>query len=111
MARPKKPIDSEQVYKLAEIHCTNEEIASICKCSVDTLERRFADVIKSGKNSAKASLRRLMWSSAKNGSVPMQIWLSKNLLGYADNFEVHSEAAGKFTFVEDDEEDSKSSAG
>lgn len=48
MAKPEIQIDEKTVEKLASILCTMEEIASVVGCSVDTLERRFADTIKRG---------------------------------------------------------------
>lgn len=80
MARPKKEINDEFVYELAKIHCTMIEIAHVCDCSVDTLERRFADVIKKGRSEGKMSLRRLQYDAAKTGNIGMLIWLGKQLL-------------------------------
>ena len=37
--RPKFQIDYETVEKLANIQCTQQEIASFLGCSVDTLQR------------------------------------------------------------------------
>ena len=48
MARPQKVIDEETVKKLAALNCSMEEIGHIVGCSIDTLERRFAAVIKEG---------------------------------------------------------------
>lgn len=84
MARPKKKIDQSLVEKLASIHCTMAEIASVCDCSVDTLERRFAEAIKKAKDKGKSSLRRLQWESAQKGNNTMLIWLGKQILGQRD---------------------------
>lgn len=84
MGRPKKNIDPEQVKNLAAIHCTMQEIAAVVGCSVDTLEKRFSDIIKEGKDQGKASLRRQMWKAVNNGNVTMMIWMSKQLLGMSD---------------------------
>lgn len=84
MARPKKPIDVELLIRLASIHCTYEEMADIFKVSVDTLERRYADVIKEAKSTGKSSLRRHQWALAQNGNATMLIWLGKQLLGQRD---------------------------
>ena len=81
MARPKKKIDAEQVKKLAAIHCTNEEIASVVGCSKDTLERRFAAILKDGRAAGKMSLKRKQYELAMNGNVTLLIWLGKILLG------------------------------
>ena len=84
MARPRKKIDPEVVRKLAQIHCTMDEIASVVGCSKDTLERRFAAVVKTGRDQGKASLRRQQWKLANDGSAAMCIWLGKQLLGQKD---------------------------
>lgn len=57
MARPKKAINETRVSLLAANMCTMAEIAADQNCSVDTLERRFAEVIKRGHELAKLSLR------------------------------------------------------
>lgn len=93
MARPKLQIDESLVEKLASIHCTMEEIASVCSCSVDTLERRFAEVIKKARAKGKSSLRRLQWENAQKGNVSMQIWLGKIILGQVENHFVPVQAA------------------
>lgn len=80
----KVDLDFELIEKLASIHCTMEEIASICKCSVDTLERRCADIIKVAKDRGKSSLRRYQWEGAQKGNPAMLIWLGKQLLGQKD---------------------------
>jgi hypothetical protein len=88
MGRPPKKIDETLVEKLAAIHCSIEEIASICECSRDTIERRFAAKIEKARATGKSSLRRLQWESAQKGNVTMQIWLGKQLLGQKDKADV-----------------------
>lgn len=90
MGRPKLEIDPEVVRKLAMIHCTMIEIAAVVGCSVDTLEKRFADIIKDGKAQGKSSLRRLQWESAQKGNTSMLIWLGKQLLGQRDQVQTDS---------------------
>lgn len=79
--RPKAEVDEKQVYELAKIHCTNNEIAAICGVSKDTIERRFAAILDKGREDGRCKLRRLQWQSAENGNVVMQLWLGKQLLG------------------------------
>lgn len=86
--RPPLKIDEGLVEFLASIQCTMIEIASGARCSVDTLERRYADVIKNARETGKASLRRMQWKSCKDGSVTMQIWLGKQWLGQRDQREL-----------------------
>ena len=57
----------------------------MCDCSVDTLERRYADTIKSAKDRGRSSLRRHQWELAQKGNPTMLIWLGKQLLGQRDH--------------------------
>lgn len=82
--RPKKEIDVDLVKKLAMIHCTKEEIASIVGCCKDTLYERFPDVLREGDEEGKMSLKRKMHEIALSGNVQMLIWLSKQRLGYKE---------------------------
>ena len=77
-------IDETLVYELAKIHCTMGEIAAVVGCSVDTLERRYAETIKKGDEEGKMSLKRKMHQMALNGNTVMLVWLSKQRLGYRD---------------------------
>lgn len=86
MGRKKLEIDEKQVEQLAAIMCTMEEIASVVECSVDTLERRFADVIKRGREKGKSSLRRRQFELCKRNAT-MCIWLGKQYLGQSDKLE------------------------
>lgn len=87
MARPRLEIDPDLVEKLASIQCTMIEMAAIVGCSVDTLERRFADTIKKGQEKGKMSLRRAMFQKANEGNATLMIWLSKQHLGMVDKVE------------------------
>jgi hypothetical protein len=57
------------------------EIAAVMKCSVDTLENRYSEVIKIGREEGKQSLRRAQWKKALEGNPAMLIWLGKFYLG------------------------------
>lgn len=82
--RPRLRIDPELVEQMAGIQCTMEEMASVLGCSVDTLERNFADAIKKGRDQGRAALRRLQWQGAQSGNPTMLIWLGKQLLAQTD---------------------------
>lgn len=84
MARPRKVIDKTEVEKLAAMGCTNIEIGAFFDCSADTIERRFAGVLRKGKEKGRTKLRRLQWQSAEKGNVAMLIWLGKQMLGQTD---------------------------
>lgn len=89
VGRPKKEIDYVTVEKLANIQCTQEEIASFLGISSRTLLRdeKFKELFARGRENGKMSLRRIQWKHAEK-SVPMAIWLGKQYLGQRDNVEV-----------------------
>tara|TARA_R110000796_G_scaffold56486_7_gene130843 strand:- start:2269 stop:2586 length:318 start_codon:yes stop_codon:yes gene_type:complete len=79
-----KTIDRDLVYKLACIQCTPEEIAEVVGIGVATLKKKFAPLIEKGKQAGRKSLRRAMWEKAHNGDTRVQIFLSKQYLGFKD---------------------------
>jgi hypothetical protein len=84
--KPKTVVDLELVYNLAKLHCTNREIASLVGCHVDTLQKRFHDLLDKGRDDGKMTLRRSLWDLALNGkNVTAMIWLSKQHLGFSDH--------------------------
>ena len=89
--RPKKVIDYEAVEKLANIQCTQEEIASFLNLSVRTLQRdeEFCRIYKKGQDNGKMSLRRIQYKLAEKNAT-MALWLGKQYLGQKDTFEVES---------------------
>ena len=102
--RPKKEIDMDLVERLANIQCTQEEIACVVGCSVDTLLRHpdFAIIYKKGKEAGKSSLRRTQWKLAQNNTT-MAIWLGKQYLGQTDKIENVDDQ--KITIVSDVKKD------
>ena len=82
--RPKLEIDEDLVYKLAVIHCTPKEIASIVGCSQDTIRGRFSDILAKGRAEGKQRLRRKQIEVAMQGNATMLVWLGKNILGQSD---------------------------
>lgn len=101
VGRPRLDLDPALIEDLAGIGCTMIEISKICKCSVDTLERNFADVIEKGREEMKMSLRRRQLEVAHKGSkdkevasVTMLIWLGKQHLGQRDQHELSGPNGG-----------------
>ncbi len=92
--RPPAKIDANQVLQLSRIGCTYPEMAAVLECSKATLMRRFATIVKEGKEHLKGSLRRMQYKSALGGNVTMQIWLGKQLLDQKDRQEVSGEIKG-----------------
>jgi hypothetical protein len=102
--RPKIEIDLKQLERLAELFCTDEELAYGLGISVDTLTRRksepqFAETIEKGKAKGKTSLRRKQYQIALDGNVTMLIWLGKQHLGQVDRQEVTGTSPGSFMIV------------
>lgn len=87
MARPRKQVSERQIFKLASILCTDEEIAAVLDVSADTLTRRFAEALKRGRQVGKKSLRRKQFQLAMKGDRTMLIWLGKQHLGQTDKVE------------------------
>mgnify|MGYP003130790212 FL=1 len=82
---PKAIIALEILKNLASIGCPDYEIASALNISARTLKRNYAEIIDQYKEKGKASLRKKMWDKAvKKDNTNMQIWLSKNYLGFKD---------------------------
>lgn len=83
--RPKLELDVEMITRLAELQCNIVEIAFVMGCSHDTIERHYRDAVELGRAQGKIKLRRAMFRNAtENDNATIQIWLSKNLLGYTD---------------------------
>jgi len=88
MGRPLIPIDPEEVLKLSQLGCKNDEIADFFGCSAQTIETRFQPELDKGRSELKISLRRLQIQAAEKGNVVMMIWLGKQLLGQIDRTQV-----------------------
>ena len=83
--RPKINIDINILSSLAQIGCTQEEMASVVGISARTLQRNYAEIVDKNREKGKASLRKKMWDKAvTKDNTNMQIWLSKNYLGMKD---------------------------
>ena len=94
MARPRIEIDKKKFEQYCNIQCTQEEIAYLCDCSADTIDRwckrtykqGFAEVYKKHSQYGKMSLRRSMFKMActGKGNATLLIWLSKQHLSMTD---------------------------
>ena len=91
MARPRLKIDPKLVEGMASVGATNIEIAEFAGCSVDTLTRRFADVLTKSRAGMRVRLRQLQWKAAAAGDRTMLIWLGKQELGQKDKSDVTSD--------------------
>ena len=88
VGRPKILLDVKKIAELSKLQCTLEEIAAVMGVHRATLMRNYAQIIDDNREVGKSSLRRAMWKKALNkDNTNMQIWLSKNVLGYKDKIE------------------------
>ena len=91
--RPKLVLNAkgiDAIVKMAEIMCTDEEIASVLGTTVATLQNAdnkdtFLECKQKGNANGKKSLRRTQFDIAKNGNATMAIWLGKQYLGQKEN--------------------------
>jgi hypothetical protein len=87
MAPKAIPIDLDEVKKLAQMQCTDEEIAAWFGVSRSTIARRkrnkqFREIIDNGMAQGRISVRRHLFKESQDGNVAATIFLAKNLLGY-----------------------------
>ena len=73
-------VSREQVWKLATIGCTLQEIAYMTGVSRESLKKNFGDLIEVGYQTGKRSLRKKQMERAMEGSDRMLIWLGKQML-------------------------------
>lgn len=102
VGRPKIEIDYNTVEKLANIQCTQEEIASFLGISVRTLQRdeEFCRIYKKGQENGKMSLRRIQFKLAEKNPT-MAIWLGKQYLGQKDTINTSTEGIQRVQIVDD----------
>jgi hypothetical protein len=79
--RKRLELNEASVYKLAQIGCTYDEMATILACDEVTLRNNYSSTIKEGWSDLNMSLRRSQVILAKKGNATMQIWLGKQRLG------------------------------
>ncbi len=91
MGRPLKEIDAEQVFKLAQLGCTQEEIGDFFGVSQQCISERFQVEYTRARSHWKQSLRRAQTRRAiRDGSDSMLIHLGKTYLGQTDRLDVTS---------------------
>lgn len=74
-------VDPKMVYELSTMYATAQEMANFFGITLDQLNWNFKEIIKEGRAAACMSLRRAQMKKALDGdSVPMMIWLGKQIL-------------------------------
>lgn len=94
MAKVFKPAELQDLHKLASMQCSDAELAAFFNRPETDLEQAKAKaVIQEARGQGRSFLRRRQWEVAMSGSVPMLIFLGKNLLSQCDNPHFLEEAA------------------
>ena len=83
--RDKTVVPAEEVFKLAQIGCKDNEIADWFGIHSNTLRYQFKTELLKGREALKQTLRRAQIEVALGGNSTMLIWLGKNILGHSDN--------------------------
>jgi hypothetical protein len=78
-------VPPEEVADLAQIGCTDRDIAEWFGITESTLRYNFSDFLAKGRGSLKQTLRRAQLQTALTGNATLLIWLGKNILGQSDN--------------------------
>lgn len=81
----KQLVDPEVVWKLAALGCTDAEICDWFGISSSTLRFNFSSYMVKARSQLKLRLRQAQMNAALGGSIPMMIWLGKNILGQSDS--------------------------
>ena len=82
----KQVIPLEQVRKLASLNCSYKDMAKFFGVHENTFRDNFRGEVEKARESTKHRLMEAMLTNAIDRMNPtVQIWLSKNLLGFSDN--------------------------
>lgn len=77
----RKVVPPDEVYKLAALGCSMEEMCDWFQINRETLKYNFAEYISKGQSHLKQRLRQAQYQVAIGGNATMLIWLGKNVLG------------------------------
>lgn len=109
--RPPIEIRWEDFDKLCALHCTQLELASWFKCSVDTIARAvqkkwrisFAEYYEEKAAAGRISLRRKQYELAMSGNITMLIWLGKQWLDQREQskMELIGSLGGQFGIIKE----------
>jgi hypothetical protein len=78
-------VPPDEVWRLAEIGCTDKEIAEWFMIDENTLRYNFSVYMTKGRSALKRRLRSVQITTALQGNPTLLIWLGKNYLGQSDN--------------------------
>jgi hypothetical protein len=98
-----KNISRQEVYDMANVGCTVEEIAYCLKVDPVTITRNFGDAHKEGHAAMCFQLRRKQIELAIKGNVTMLIFLGKSYLGQFDTQKIETKVEQVTKFETADE--------
>ena len=99
----KTVIRLEDVKKLAELHLTYKDMAAYFGCKESTFKDHFHFEIEKSRQKTKQRLMNAMLHNAIEKNQPtIQIWLSKNLLGFTDQ-PINSDSTEVLPWLDDKE--------
>jgi hypothetical protein len=86
VGRNKTVIPEEQVAHLAQLHCTNKEMADFFGVPLQTFVDNFRDIVTKNREITKQRLRKAQLDLALNKyDRVMLIWLGKQMLNQSDS--------------------------
>jgi AraC-like DNA-binding protein len=85
VGRNKVPVVPEDVEHMAQLGCTDNEIAQYLGITDHSLRRNFQDELINGRHRLRTSLRQAQIRVALEGQPTMLVWLGKNLLSQNEN--------------------------
>ena len=101
----KTVIRLEDVKKLAELHLTYKDMAAYFGCKVSTFKDHFHHEVEKSRQRTKQKLMNAMLYNAIEKNQPtIQIWLSKNLLGFTDQ-PINTESTNVLPWLEHKDEE------
>ena len=92
-------VDPNEVYKLARLGCSIEEMSDWFDVARETLKYNFRDLIAKAQSETKQSLRRAQLKSALGGNTAMLIWLGKAVLKQSES-DIQTAENGPLPWVE-----------
>jgi hypothetical protein len=81
VGRPRANVDADTVFRLASMHCTNQEIAEWFGVAEATIQGNFQRELSMGRANLKVATRRMMFIQAMRGSERCLLRLDDRLNG------------------------------
>ena len=85
VGRNQAVVPPEEVADLAQIGCSDRDIAEWFGITESTLRYNFSDYLIKGRGCLKQTLRRAQLRVALDGNPTLLIWLGKAILGQREN--------------------------